>query len=137
VTMIREAPQQLCLPPHLESGPLVRGAVSAALTAMGAGRQETAELLVAACEAFNNAVGHGGMVGDDQLWVAVETEADELIVTLRYRGEPFPVVPPTLPDATCHHGRGRYLMERFADRVTYEFDDHWTRTELRKRIRGR
>jgi anti-sigma regulatory factor (Ser/Thr protein kinase) len=114
----------------------MRGAVRAALMAMGAGAAESAEMLLAACEAFNNAVDHGSMTRDDQLWVAIETEGDELVVTLHYRGEPFPLAPPTLPEAMCPCGRGRYLLERFTDRVTYEFHDHWTRTELRKRIRG-
>ena len=120
----------------MESGPLVREAVGAALQAMRAGQEEMADLLLAACEAFNNAVAHGAMTNDDQLCLWIETEADELIVTLQYRGEPFLVEPPTLPDASCPHGRGRYLMELFTDRVTYDFHDHWTRTELRRRIRG-
>jgi anti-sigma regulatory factor (Ser/Thr protein kinase) len=136
VTIIRDAPVRLCLPPQMESSPRVREALCATLLAMRAGQEETADLLLAACEAFNNAVAHGSMASDDQLLLAIETMADELIVTLQYRGEPFPVAPPTLPDASCPHGRGRYLMELFTDRVTYEFHDHWTRAELRRRIRG-
>lgn len=135
VTMIRDAPLRLCLPPQLESGPLVRAALGAALLAMQAGREETADLLLAACEAFNNAVAHGSMTENGPLWLAIETSEDEIVVTLQYRGEPFPLTPPTLPEAACPRGRGRYLMELLTDRVTYEFCDHWTRTELRKRIR--
>ena len=136
MTITQDAPLQLWLPPQLESGPVVRAVVREALLTMRAAREEMADLLLAACEAFNNAVAHGSMTQDDQLWLEIETLEDELVLTLQYRGEPFPLVPPTLPEAASPHGRGRYLMERFTDRVTYEFHDHWTRTELRKRIRG-
>ena len=137
VTLMREASLQLCLPPRLDSGMQMRQAVRVTLGKLGAGHEETADMLLAASEAVNNAICHGSMGSEDHLWVAVEATDCELVVTLEYRGEPFAVAPPALPEITETHGRGRYLMEQLMDRVTYVFDDHWTRTELRKRIQGR
>jgi anti-sigma regulatory factor (Ser/Thr protein kinase) len=137
VTMIREAPQRLCLPPRVESGSSMRQAVGFALSELGAGNEETADLLLAASEALNNAISHGSMTPDDQLWLGIETTDCELVVTFEYRGEPFAIAPPTLPGTTSANGRGRYLMDLLTDGVSYEFHDHWTRAELRKQIRGR
>jgi anti-sigma regulatory factor (Ser/Thr protein kinase) len=137
VTMTREAAQQFCLPPLLANAAAVRRAVTSALTALGASGDEAADMVLAVNEAFNNAVCHGRMTHNDQLTVAIEGEGAELVVTLLYRGDPFPVTSPILPEPTDPHGRGRYLMERLTDRVSYEFHDGWTHTELRKQLQGR
>jgi anti-sigma regulatory factor (Ser/Thr protein kinase) len=136
VTMISERGQRLCLPPLLESAAAVRRAVGAALGGLRASPEEAADMLLAASEAFNNAICHGSMRSGDQFWLALDTVETELVVTFKYRGAPFPVVPPTLPGPDQPHGRGRYLMEQFADRISYTFEDDWTQIELRKRIRG-
>jgi anti-sigma regulatory factor (Ser/Thr protein kinase) len=136
VTMIREMARQLCLPPLLESAVAMRHAVGAALQGMGGGPEEAADMVLAASEAFNNAICHGSMETDDHLWVGIEAIGMEIVVTLAYRGAPFPVVPPSLPQAHQSHGRGRYLMERLTDRVAYSFAQECTYVELRKRIQG-
>jgi anti-sigma regulatory factor (Ser/Thr protein kinase) len=136
VTMIREKARQLCLPPLLESAVAMRHAVGAALQGMGGGPEETADMVLAASEAFNNAIGHGSMESDDHLWVGIDSIGMELVVTLAYRGAPFPVLPPSLPQAHQSHGRGRYLMQQLTDRVTYSFERDCTYVELRKRLRG-
>jgi anti-sigma regulatory factor (Ser/Thr protein kinase) len=137
VTSISVRAQRLCLPPLLESAGSVRCAVSGALTALGASPEETADMALAVSEAFNNAICHGRMGRGDQLWMATEVVGTELVVTFEYKGEPFRLVSPTLPAPHQSNGRGRYLMEQLADRVSYLFEDHWTQIELRKRIRGR
>jgi anti-sigma regulatory factor (Ser/Thr protein kinase) len=134
VTVIKTATRRLVLPPLLESGVALRQAIGAALKEQGASREETADMVLAVNEAFNNAVCHGSMSRGDQVCVAISLGARELVVSLDYRGEAFPVAPATLPGVTDPHGRGRFLMERLADRVTYSFHDGWTHTELRKRI---
>lgn len=115
----------------------MRGAVSARLDRLGAGPEEAADMALAVSEAFNNAICHGSMRSGDQLWMAIEADGAELVVTFEYKGAPFPLVPPTLPEPHQPNGRGRYLMEQLADRVTYVFENNWTQVELRKRIRGR
>jgi anti-sigma regulatory factor (Ser/Thr protein kinase) len=125
------------LPPLLESAATVRGAVSGALAALGASPEEAADMALAVSEAFNNAICHGGMGRGDQLWMVTESVGTELVVTFEYKGEPFALSSPTLPPPHQPNGRGRYLMEQLADRVSYLFEDHWTQIELRKRIRGR
>jgi anti-sigma regulatory factor (Ser/Thr protein kinase) len=137
VTMISERAQRLCLLPLLESGAAVRRAVGAALDGLGASPEEVADMVLATSEAFNNSICHGGMRSEDQLWMEIEAVDTELIVTFDYKGSPFPLVSPTLPDPSQAHGRGRYLMEQLTDRVSYVFADHCTQVELRKRIRGR
>jgi serine/threonine-protein kinase RsbW len=137
VTLMREAPQRLSLPPHLGSGTVIRQAIAAAMAVKNAGHEETADLLLAVSEAINNAIAHGRMESDDHLWMTIEPADTELVVTLDYRGEPFPVGPATLPEPISPGGRGRYLMEQLTDSVTYDFYDHWTRAVLRKQIRGR
>ncbi len=134
--VIREAPSRLCLPPVLESGPVMRQAVLAALMGLFAGPEEAADMVLAASEAFNNAIRHGSMGAGDQVGMAIETVGMELTVSMEYRGEPFMLAPPTLPEATDPHGRGRYLMEQLTDQVSYEFFDEWTRVRLCKRIWG-
>jgi anti-sigma regulatory factor (Ser/Thr protein kinase) len=136
VTMIREKAQQLCLPPLLESAVAMRRAVGAALQGMGGAPEETADMVLAASEAFNNAICHGSMESDDHLWVGIESIGMELVVTLAYRGAPFAVVPPSLPQAHQSHGRGRYLMEQLSDRVSYSFAQECTYVELRKLLHG-
>jgi anti-sigma regulatory factor (Ser/Thr protein kinase) len=133
--MTREAAHQFCLPPLLENAAAVRRAVTRALAALGASGEEAADMVLAVNEAFNNAVCHGRMTHNDQLTVAIEAGGAELVVTLSYRGDPFPLTCPILPDPTDPHGRGRFLMEHLTDQVTYEFEDGWTHTELRKRLR--
>jgi anti-sigma regulatory factor (Ser/Thr protein kinase) len=137
VTMTREAAQQICLPPLLENAAAVRRAVTRALAALGASGDDAADMVLAVNEAFNNAICHGRMTHNDQLSVAIEEEGTELVVTLVYRGDPFPIISPTLPEPTDPHGRGRYLMERLTDRVSYLFHDGWTHTELRKQLQER
>ena len=137
MTIISERAQRLCLSPLLESAAAVRRAVSASLAGLGASPDEAADMVLAASEAFNNAICHGSMRSGDQLWLAMEAAGRELVVTLGYRGAPFPLVSPTLPEPYQPHGRGRYLMQELTDRVSYEFEDDWTQVELRKRIRGR
>jgi anti-sigma regulatory factor (Ser/Thr protein kinase) len=137
VSALREVPLRLSLSPATDSAAPLRHALREALAGMCAGQEESADLVLATSEAFNNAICHGSMTADDQLWVEIEADAAELLVTFEYRGEPFPVLPATLPAPNHPCGRGRYLMELLTDQVTYEFSDHWTRTRLRKRIRGR
>jgi anti-sigma regulatory factor (Ser/Thr protein kinase) len=136
VTLMKEAPERLCLPPRLKSGATVRRALAAALAQLDAEPEESAGMLLAASEAVNNAIAHGGMQSDDRLCVTIEAEGRELITTFEYRGEPFPVAPPTLPAPGSPRGRGRYLMAQLTDQVSYEFFDHRTRVVLRKRIGG-
>ena len=136
MTSISERTQRLGLPPLLESAAAVRRAVGAALEGLGASVEETADMTLAVSEAFNNAICHGSMRKGDQLWMAAEAVGAELVVTFEYRGAPFHLAPPTLPAPQQPNGRGRYLMEQLADRVSYLFEDDWTQVELRKRIRG-
>jgi len=114
----------------------MRGAVGARLDRLGASPEEAADMTLAVSEAFNNAICHGSMRSDDQLWMAVEAEDAEIVVTFEYKGVPFPLAPPRLPGPHQPNGRGRYLMEQLADHVSYLFEDNWTQVELRKRIRG-
>lgn len=136
MTMMKAAAQRLCLPPFRENGAVLRQAVHAALAALGASREEAADMVLAVSEAFNNAVCHGSMDSDDWLGVEIEAMGTELVVALDYRGLPFLPEPATLPEAMSTHGRGRYLMERLTDRTSYLFQDGWTYLELRKRIQG-
>lgn len=136
VTQMSERPPLVCLPPLLESAATLRRMLGAALDALGAGAEEAADMVLAASEAFNNAVCHGSMRGSDSLWLGIEAADRELVVTLEYRGEPFAASAPALPEADQPHGRGRYLMQRLTDSVAYAFDQNWTRIELRKRVRG-
>jgi anti-sigma regulatory factor (Ser/Thr protein kinase) len=125
------------LPPRIESAAAVRRAVGAALEGLGASAEEAADMMLAVSEAFNNAICHGSLRNGDQLWMTAEAVGAELVVTFEYRGASFPLVPPTLPAPHQANGRGRYLMEQLADRVSYLFEDDWTQVELRKRIHGR
>jgi anti-sigma regulatory factor (Ser/Thr protein kinase) len=134
VTVIREATRRLSLPPLLESGVALRQAIGAALEKLGASREENADMVLAVNEAFNNAICHGSIGRSDHVDITIEVLGRELLVALDYRGEPFAVTPPALPEVTNPHGRGRYLMERLADQVNYSFHDGWTHTELRKSV---
>jgi anti-sigma regulatory factor (Ser/Thr protein kinase) len=113
---------------------MVRRAVAAALAELDAEPEESADMLLAASEAVNNAIAHGRMRSHDRLCVTIEAEGRELVTTFEYRGDPFPVTPSTLPVAGSPRGRGRYLMAQLTDQVSYEFYDHHTRVVLRKRI---
>jgi anti-sigma regulatory factor (Ser/Thr protein kinase) len=137
VTTITANARQLCLPPRLESAAALRHAVGTALEGMGADPEEAADMVLAASEAFNNAICHGSMRSGDHLWVGIEAVGMEIVVTLAYRGAPFPLVPPSLPPADQPDGRGRYLMEQLTDCIAYTFEQGKTCVELRKQIQGR
>jgi serine/threonine-protein kinase RsbW len=128
--------QRLCLPPRLEGGGALRRVVSVALLDAGASWEEIGDMSLAVSEAFNNAICHGSLSGDDQVEVMVEIAAGQCTITMEYAGAPFPTSPPTLPPAGEPHGRGRYLMEQLTDRVAYQFRGGTTCVELRKKIRG-
>jgi anti-sigma regulatory factor (Ser/Thr protein kinase) len=115
---------------------MVRRALAETLAGLEAEPEESADMLLATSEAVNNAIAHGRMQRNDRLCVTIETVGEELVTTLEYRGDPFPVAPPRLPTPGSPRGRGRYLMAQLTDHVAYEFYDHRTRVVLRKRIRG-
>jgi anti-sigma regulatory factor (Ser/Thr protein kinase) len=114
----------------------MRHALGIVLQGMGADPEEAADMVLAASEAFNNAICHGSNGSTDPLWVGIESVGMEIVVTLAYRGASFPLVPPSLPKADQSHGRGRYLMEQLTDCVSYTFEQGETYVELRKRLRG-
>ena len=82
-------------------------------------------LLVAVTEAVNNAIIHGNAF-DSSKHVVVEmtVRANEIVVTITDEGEGFnpnDVPNPTLTEHLHKEGgRGVFLMQQLADRVTYE-----------------
>jgi serine/threonine-protein kinase RsbW len=90
------------------------------------------DLVLAASEAFSNALRHGTATEDDAIEAWVRMTPTFCQITLEYPGEPFSVRSPRLPSATATHGRGRYLMSMLVDDVEYEFAAGVTRVSLRK-----
>ena len=96
---------------------------------------DTADLVLAVSEAFNNAIRHGTSRAIDPIEFIVEIAEGTATVELRYLGEPFAAGNPELPAAHSSNGRGRYIMAMLLDEVDYRFDAPWTRLRLVKRYR--
>jgi anti-sigma regulatory factor (Ser/Thr protein kinase) len=93
---------------------------------------DTADLVLAVSEAFNNAVRHGTSEPQDVIELSLRINAREAEVELRYRGEPFAVGVPELPPPTSASGRGRYIMSMLLDQVDYVFEPPWTAVRMLK-----
>lgn len=97
--------------------------------------EDTADLVLAASEAFANAVRHGDSGPDDAVWLAQCWRPGGVTIRLRYRGAPFAAEAPGLPASDAGSGRGRYIMDRLMDQVEYRFADGWTDLTLTRRLR--
>jgi anti-sigma regulatory factor (Ser/Thr protein kinase) len=129
------APGWRAFPADLAYGSAVRHAIQGAATERLIPPDDTADLVLAVSEAFNNAVRHGNCRPEDCVWVTARWDPAEVTIELRYRGEPFPAEEPSLPPASSPRGRGRYIMNRLMDAVEYRFDAPWTELRMLRRFR--
>lgn len=97
--------------------------------------EDTADIVLAASEAFANAVRHGESGPGDAIWICQQWRPGEVTIRLRYRGAPFPVESLELPTPDATSGRGRYIMSRLLDQVEYRFRGGWTEVTLARRLR--
>lgn len=91
------------------------------------------EFIVAASEAFANAVLHGSANPEQVIDTWIQVDGEHCHLTLTYPGDPFPLEAPRLPDDHATNGRGRFIMDTFADQVRYSFRDGLTRVDLVRR----
>lgn len=117
---------------ELKSGRTIREALERAYRHVAVETEAAQDFSLAVSEAFSNAICHGCSKPADKInvWLTVSGEYGQ--VRLEYRGEPFHLTAPCLPDDGSTNGRGRYLMQILADQVDYEFAGGWTRARLRK-----
>ena len=117
---------------ELKSGRAIREALERAYRCVTVETEAAQDFTLAVSEAFSNAICHGCSKPTDHInvWLTVCAEYGQ--VRLEYRGEPFHLSAPCLPDDGSTNGRGRYLMKILADQVDYEFAGGWTRARLRK-----
>ena len=117
---------------ELKSGRTLREALERAYRRITVETEAAQDFTLAVSEAFSNAICHGCSQPADQIKVWLTVCAEYGQVRMEYRGDPFHLTAPCLPDDGSTNGRGRYLMQILADQVDYEFADGWTRARLRK-----
>jgi anti-sigma regulatory factor (Ser/Thr protein kinase) len=123
------------VPADLAYGTVVRRQIQGMATERSMSPEDTADLVLAVSEAFNNAIRHGTARTIDPVEFRVEIADGTASVALRYLGEPFAAGRPELPGDLSPNGRGRYIMSRLLDDVVYQFDPPWTVIRLTKRYR--
>jgi anti-sigma regulatory factor (Ser/Thr protein kinase) len=121
------------VPAELACGTLVRRQIQSLATDRSMSPDDTADLVLAVSEAFNNAVRHGTAGPDEPIEFSVQIADGTASIQIRYLGEPFPAGEPALPPATSTRGRGRYIMAMLLDDIHYQFDPPWTALQLVKR----
>jgi anti-sigma regulatory factor (Ser/Thr protein kinase) len=93
------------------------------------------DLVLAAGEAFNNAVHHGRPEPDARIHVRALSADQGVELVFDYPGDPFEVeAQPDAPSPLQDRGRGRFLMELLVDQVRYRFNDGRTEVVLVKRM---
>jgi anti-sigma regulatory factor (Ser/Thr protein kinase) len=135
VVPLRDGPwsgERFQVPAELAYGTAVRRQIQNLTTDQGIAPADTADLVLAVSEAFNNAVRHGRSGPQDAIEVALQVSPEQVFLELRYRGDPFVAGTPELPPPTASSGRGRYIMARLLDQVEYHFDPPWTLVRLVK-----
>jgi anti-sigma regulatory factor (Ser/Thr protein kinase) len=132
----RKTLERLALPGVVSSGHPLRQSIKLLGGSFAAQPDAVDDLMLAVTEAFSNAIRHGTVTPERGIDVAIACSAEDCRVTLQYPGDPFPVLPPQLPDDSSTTGRGRYLMSVLCDRVEYEFEAGLTRVSLTKAWRS-
>lgn len=120
---------RLKLGPDRHSLRLLRRALERWLDEQGAERDETAELIMAANEAWQNALEHGTGFARTTVDIELERQGDEVVISVRDAGRRDRS--PSDPD----RGRGIELMRALADEVQLELAPHGSTVRLRRRLR--
>lgn len=123
------------VPADLAYGTLVRRQIQGMATEQSMSPDDTADLVLATSEAFNNAVRHGTSRPFDTIECEVQFSDGTATVELRYLGESFAASTPELPPSGSPNGRGRYIMAMLLDDVQYRFESPWTTVRLAKHYR--
>jgi anti-sigma regulatory factor (Ser/Thr protein kinase) len=94
------------------------------------------DVVLAADEAFVNAVSHAGAT-DGDIRVTASVSDDEAAVEVRDGGAGFTPRPPgprALPDVCCAHGRGIFLIECLMDEVSVRSGRSGTTVRMVRRL---
>lgn len=107
---------EVVYPSHRASAARMRRALRAFLVRRAVEPAVVAQVVLAADEAFVNALAHGG---GDVVRVSARVTQAEAAVEVRDRGAGFspPASRIAAPDVDSPHGRGLFLMERLMDSV--------------------
>jgi anti-sigma regulatory factor (Ser/Thr protein kinase) len=138
IVPLRDGPwpgQRFHVPANLAYGTAVRRQIQGVATDHFLSPADTADLVLAVSEAFNNAVRHGTSGAEDSIEFRLQFEDGKAGIELRYLGEPFNAGTPDLPPPTAASGRGRYIMSMLLDQIDYRFDNPWTILRLVKNFR--
>ncbi len=109
---------RVCLPLRRSSANRLRTALTLHLASNGVPKKAAREVLLAADEAFNNALMHSGDVGETEL--RAEVGRSRVVVEIRDRGCGFDARrfdAGAVPDPLVSHGRGLFLIHRLMDEV--------------------
>ena len=120
---------RLKLGPDPESLALLRRVLHRWLDEAGAERDEANELVMAANEAWQNAIEHGTGFARTTVDVELEQRGEEVVLTVRDAGRREK--DPSDPD----RGRGIELMRALAEEVTLELGPNGSTVSLRRRLR--
>ena len=98
----------------------MRAALRAYLSQRALDAKVIYDVVLAADEAFINAVGHAG-AADDLIRVTARVSESEALVEVQDGGGGFSLrgsAAPSVPDVSRAHGRGVFLMESLMDEVS-------------------
>ena len=122
-------PLTVRLPADAESMPLLRRVIERWLSEVGADEQETAETILACCEACANAIEHAYGPEHTEFELEAASSPGEVTFVVKDRGQ-------WRPPRGMNRGRGMVLMEGLMDSVEVERSAEGTSVRLRRRLAG-
>jgi serine/threonine-protein kinase RsbW len=125
----------LALVPELSSAAEMRAGLRRYLAERSLAETTVCELVLAAEEAFTNALLHGG--GEGPICVSASVHRGRVSILVRDRGCGFDarrLCTTAIPSAARSHGRGLFLMSRLTDGVEIKSGRRGTRVRMVKDI---
>jgi anti-sigma regulatory factor (Ser/Thr protein kinase) len=125
-------------PPRRASAAQMRQALRAYLSEQAVDAKVISEVVLAADEAFINALGHAELA-DDPIRVTARVSKSEASVEIRDGGRGFTFHgsdPPPVPDVRRVDGRGIFLMESLMDEVSVRSGRRGTTVQMVRQLAG-
>jgi anti-sigma regulatory factor (Ser/Thr protein kinase) len=125
----------------LENLPVIANFVSNVMASLNIGQSTAYQVQLAIDEACTNVINYAYTEEGGPLTITIEVQADELVITVSDKGQPFDplTVPPPDLDSDLEErkigGLGIYFIKKLMDEVSYGFSNEYgNRLTMRKKL---